>query len=1102
MAFGITESGVVYANLGLKGLGLSATNYSAAVTSATGTGVRVYANAAVSATQTALSESDFATAILTNLGVTAATVGQAAYAALQPAVAGYLNSVGKANYGVVAVQLATILSGLTADGTYGAAAKQLNNAAASAYAYGTTAANTTDKVINVATEAAPVTNFALTAATAGEILVGTSGNDIFAGTKDSIDAGDKILDSSTTDSDVANLSFNAATPALTLQNIENVNITVSSVSAVTAADATNFSGVQNLTVTKTDVVVGGSSIVGDKAVTVTAVDASKVAKVTTGAGTKAVSVTQATKAGATIDATTATGTIAVTGAGTVLADTTATTVTITALGDTTEDAKALTVNAAKASSVTTASGFTGVVTVNAAAATAVTVNGASGGATINAAKAGATGITVAGIDDSGATITTGSYTKAAAGVISVDGSVGTTDVATISAAGYISLATAATAQVENLNLSGNGAAVTYTLTGTPTKTTLTGTQDVTLVGASSQFTTNTLVDSTTAGTTTVSLTTVATGDLSKIAADKIQIAAAAGAAATLTVATGASVEIAKDQAQNLTLTGKTASATINVSTGDDTAASGATIDIALGGNLVFGSTKTANLDASIGKLTVAGNTDLGATTATLNVTGSKDVNLGTATQGKAIAAGSFAGALTVTSTGVNTITTGAGADAVTVNNNANVFTVNEGDGNNTLTITAAAATSSFSTGAGDDTITINSANSIVVVAGAGNDTVTIGTGIDSDAIIVGGDGTDTLSFAAGAAKDLSDNTNFNFSGFEKVTLDGFQYDVKASVFAGDNAFALTGASAATSVLHVVGTDATTAYTIDASKVTFASTQNATLKLEGNALADTITGSGKADTIVATAGADVVDGGAGTDTYVATGLYNVKEVSTATNASNGVVINLGTTAVTNTTVLSTTGSFTADSTTSVAAGTTAYLYGSAHSTNSAVSQTLSNIENVIGTAGNDYIVAGSAGSKITGAGGADYIKLGTGADTVVIAAGTDSGTITGTYAGATTATNDTIAGSFDVIYGFTTGVDKLDLTAVNTHTGTTDEAAGPLAANKYQLVRGDWNNATHTFVVNTTTGADEIVIYDVAAGADHALVLVGVAANQLVVGDLV
>jgi len=108
-----------------------------------------------------------------------------------------------------------------------------------------------------------------------------------------------------------------------------------------------------------------------------------------------------------------------------------------------------------------------------------------------------------------------------------------------------------------------------------------------------------------------------------------------------------------------------------------------------------------------------------------------------------------------------------------------------------------------------------------------------------------------------------------------------------------------------------------------------------------------------------------------------------------------VINLGSTAIANTAILAATGLYTADTVTSVGASTVAYEYTAAGSTNSAVVQSISGFENVIGTSGKDYIVASSSGTSITAGLGADYIKLGAGADTVNYADKTEgSDTISG------------------------------------------------------------------------------------------------------------
>ncbi len=76
-------------------------------------------------------------------------------------------------------------------------------------------------------------------------------------------------------------------PALTVVNIENVNVEINNIAAAAAqdVDASNFEGVKNLTVVKGDVVVGGSTLNGNKVMVVTGLNVSKVDKFTTGAGT-------------------------------------------------------------------------------------------------------------------------------------------------------------------------------------------------------------------------------------------------------------------------------------------------------------------------------------------------------------------------------------------------------------------------------------------------------------------------------------------------------------------------------------------------------------------------------------------------------------------------------------------------------------------------------------------------------------------------------------------------------------------------------------------------------------------------------------------------
>jgi len=948
--------------------------------------------------------------------------------------------------------------------------------------------------------------FTLTTSATADNLIGTAASDKFVGDATTYSDTDRVIDASVSDKDQYNLTINAnATPDVT--NVEHINITTAATGAVTV-NASKISGAAVLKVTPGDVVVGGSTIVGNKTVTVTALNASKVAGVEAGAGTTNLSVTQQDKAGATIYGDTATGNVTVVGAAYVKAAGAGAndTVTVTAFTDAeaggtaalaaVENAKAVTVKTgAQTVSIANAAGgnaFTGKVEVVAEAATSLTVAAASGGADVTAgvtSTADST-ITISAIDDSGATILTGTGSKKAADKniqIELNGSAtGTTtnDKASVAGAGYITLDINNGQAVDYVTLSGTTAGVEFAIEDGDVATayTLTGDKDVTISGSQASFDGVTITDSTTAGTTTVKLTTLGGNvDLSKSTADKFLVAAT-GTNRTVTVATGATVQLAADQTTGFGVAGKATGASVTVQTQDDTEASGATIDIAVGAFNAATNLTTVNIEANVGKFTATGTTL--AATGTLNITGSKAVALGTVTDGKVINASSSTGAISLNTGTANntlkTITTGTGNDNVTTATDV-VYAVDLGNGDNTLAISAngAADGSSFATGTGADTVTIADASAIVVVTGAGDDTVTIGSAVATDAILVLGEGSgDKLVFTDGV--DLSSKVNFAVTGVETIDVtgsNGTAVKIRASAFAQDNAFKLVGNSATADILHVVNHSTTAGATIDASGVTFNATQDAVLYLQGAAkLVDTITGSAKNDVIVASSGADVVNGGDGVDTFNAAALAAADIEGTGTGTSQGVVINLGATAVTNTAVLAATGSFTANSVTSIEAGKTAYLFGAAASTNSAVQQTLSSIENVVGTAGRDYIVGSANDNVITGGAGADYINLGVGNDTVVYATG-DASVGTATLATASTlAANDTIVGA-EVVAGISAG-DKLDLG----HATSAAAAGLLLGQNEYIIAQGTYDATSGKFTVGAggNTGADSILYWDTDA----------------------
>ena len=950
----------------------------------------------------ALTSTQVGELLVANLGIPEAGKEEAvAY------VVGKLGAADASTHGQVISSILSDFAGLSSHAVFGAAASAWNNKVATAVAY--TGAD--DLAVGT------VVGGSFTLTTGTDTIIGTAGNDVITGTDtsstttDQYQDADRVVDSSTTDSDTYNLTLvAAATPQVV--NVETVNAQVNSLSSVTVT-ASGMTGVQNLTVTRGDVVVGGSTLAGNKAVVVEALNAGAVAAVTAGAGTTTVAVTQAGVAGVTVNANAASGTTTVIGAATVTATGAGAgdTVTVEAL-DATQGVSATNAVAqnAKAVSVTTNAAtvviddhdatykFTGAITVNAPAATSVTVDNAVGGATVTASTTSTADSTIAvnNIDNTGATIVTGTGAREVTTpvkqiTVNLDGTTATTDAVSISGNGWIAVDQDVNANevVDNITLSGVDAAVTFDMQGTELATyTLTGAQNVTLRGDGAIFTGKAITDSTTGATTTLTLDTLgADADLSAAAVDSI-VVGATGTSRTLTLASGASVVLAADQTTAFAVAGKTSGATINLSTADDTAASGATIDLTTATLTASSNVSVLNIDATVGKLTLATALTAGATT-TVNVSGTKDVALGAVTA-KTVNAANFTGDLTIgsaASTDLTTVASGSGDDSIAVNAAA-AYSITTGDGVDTVTLGASAlAASSVVTGTGDDEVTVATTAAVVIVTESGNDTVTID-GATTNAVISLGEGVDKVVFTTNADIDLSSATNFaNFAMLDveevDITAVGATLTINTTSFAKDNTFKLTGDSATADILRVKNVSSTAGATIDASGITFTKSsglQLAKLELEGGVKTDTITGSSMNDTIIGSKGGDTVDGGSGTDTFDATALNGVAEVSGATNNTSGVVINLGATAVTAGTIAATSVGIVSGEIATVGSGKVAYLYGSAASDNSSVQATLSSIENVIGSAGADYIVGSAGDNHITGGAGDDYIVLGSGSDT--------------------------------------------------------------------------------------------------------------------------
>lgn len=161
------------------------------------------------------------------------------------------------------------------------------------------AATVTAAQTSIATDAGAVT-FALTAAT--DTVIGSAHNDIITGTSATIQAGDTIIDQSTTDSDTLNVTLTANNAAFRVAGIEAINVNWDSIAnaAFTATSVTGatitvgserfgFTGNATITDAGANTIVAGTGLTGTltvNGITTGNIDAgSAVAVSVAGAGT-------------------------------------------------------------------------------------------------------------------------------------------------------------------------------------------------------------------------------------------------------------------------------------------------------------------------------------------------------------------------------------------------------------------------------------------------------------------------------------------------------------------------------------------------------------------------------------------------------------------------------------------------------------------------------------------------------------------------------------------------------------------------------------------------------------------------------------------------
>lgn len=925
-------------------------------------------------------------------------------------------------------------------------------------------------------------------ATTAETLNGGPGDDIFTGAGTFYTNADAIRDTSTTDSDTANITVTTAiTPDIS--GVEAVNVTISSTAARTIT-ASSLAGADTLTLTRGDVVVGDATIAGDKTHDIDALDASDVPNVVIAGTATSVTLDQATKAGVNLNADVATGSVTVIGAATVNAAGAGAgdTVTVEAMENAeagsaalalVENAKAVTVNTGAATvtvidSSADGNDFTGAINITANAASSVNVDNIRGGGSVTATRDGAD-ITVADIDASGVTITAGSGTATNTSTITLDGAAATTtavDVATVSASGvYTTLVLGGAQAIDTLNLSGNGADVTFTVTGTTLPTTYAASGDyaVTLAGNEAVFSGAVI-----SGAAVIDLTagTAGTIDAADWAAGKVDLGFD-NAGNAITVGSDVTYEVTADQAGLDFDFATGANGNVTIIAGDDNGTSTAVGTIttgALDANVSATATGTLTIEASIANLSGTSLT-VGARQAVV-ITGDEDVTFSGVVTAASVDASASSGIINMTglTSGVDSVTTGSGADIITVNDATTDHEVTTNAGNDTVTITAT-QNGLFVTGAGNDTINVDDvAGSYVINAGDGADIVVLSG--DADAIMIGGDGADILRVDATAA--INDNTNATFNGFETFDLDA-ALTLNSSQWAANNSAAVISSSSSNGTLNLGGTGSnTTGITIDASALTATSGFTGyTVTIAGvNLYDDVLTGGVLAETFTQTSGNDQIEGGStGTDTFVVMNEADIDGTASG-DSMNGVVVNMGATSIDEATIVAQTGNHLGEAITTVSAGTATFTFANASATaagatNVSYTQIVGGIENVTGGDGDDYIVGSSDDNVLSGAAGSDYINGGDGDDTIT--GGTGADTLAGGLGADTFVFNTVIlAANANTISDFEADDDILQFDAT-TFDNYTDGGTAVIA-----------DVATVEALADDASADDEYVIIDTAA----------------------
>jgi S-layer protein len=484
-------------------------------------------------------------------------------------------------------------------------------------------------------------------------------------------------------------------------------------------------------------------------------------------------------------------------------------------------------------------------------------------------------------------------------------------------------------------------------------------------------------------------------------------------------------------------------------------------------------------------LTINANGMSGANAITVNDAGITTVNINSNTAASTIANVTAAGATTVNFAGDAALT-------LTANTFAAVTDINvTGTGGVTLG-TALAVTTDFDGGAGADSISIG-ASTQGITMGGGNDTVTYGAAL-AGGTLAGGAGTDTINMTAATAAAADDTAAFNatVTGFEvlnitnslatTIDVEGLGNVGTVRLAAGGNAGVVDNlASGGTVAIMAASTSVTV--NIDGAVAGAADVLNLQLSsaLAGPQLNGIVTA-----TNVETVNITTIDAGTGANvgaTVDSATLVATSATTITVSGNHGLNLNnAGNVAVTRFDASGVVGDDATDTD-----GNLAVVFASANVTAGAV-------VTITGGAGNDLLAGSAANDTITGGAGNDNLTGGAGTDTFVF--------------GATA-----LANGDDTVTDFTSGTDRLDLSAFGTSSvavaGALTTTAGAVyvlsgvaaaGADTAQGVAAALN-AVATFTAGASTTTAWVVVSDDNTSAIYEWADVGGSVDEVGVGEL-